>query len=231
MGGQKGCKMFGTIKSYLTIISLVIAVLSSGYGIFMKIRADILKEERNNAYDELEVKTTEVTKYKNELGQEVTRTIEYSKKLSELKDSKDSIEQRLYQTISASNLKEKQLQKALAIELTSTNSKGYDSVALMEINDIVVESASFKMEELEPIRYGEIRYFDDGFLKAVSYPDSLSYTYSENINIITAKRMIDRKFFLWKWIGWQKMIDRDLVEIVSDNPNSSINGRMIKIKN
>lgn len=218
--------MLKRLNKYLTIISLLIAVLTSGYGFFMKVRADVLRDERNNAYDELEVKTTEVIKYQNKLGQEVTKTIEYTKKLSQLEQSKDSVELRLYETISASMLKEKQLEKAFAITYEASNKMKYDSI--VRIENYVLKSSPVK---IEPIKYNKIRYFDDGYLQATCYPDSLEYTYRENIDVITAKRLIERKFFLWKWIGWKKMVDRDLVEIVSDNPNSSINGRMIRIEN
>ena len=223
--------MLSNIKTYLTIISILIAVLTSGYSFFMKVHSDMLKDERNNAYDELEVKTQETIKYKNKINQEVTRVIEYKKTLEQLRNSNDSIEKRLYETISASNLKDKQLKKAIQIEIEASNKSTYDSVVMMEKTSTV--NAAYKMQpvDIAPIKYNEIRYFDDGFLNAVSYPDSLVYTYKEDISVVTAKRLIERKFFLWRWFGWKKMVDRDLLEIVSSNPKSTLNGRMVKIDN
>jgi len=178
-----------------------------------KYRNDLLR-------DEITVKTTETIKYQNKLGQEVTKVIEYVQTIDQLECSKDSLEQVVYKTIKASKLKERQLNDAYVIELKSTNSKVFDSVRY------VYDTMNY-VKSKEAV---EVKFFNDGFLEANIYDNRIDYNYNEQIVLLDAKRALDRKFFLWRWIGWKKIVDRDVVEIVSNNPNSKLNGRKIKIQ-
>lgn len=220
------------IKTYLIIISTVIAILAGGYGFFMKIRNDVLEMERDNARDELTVKTTETIRYKNELGQEVIKVLEYEVVINDLECSQDSLEREIYRTIQASKLKERQLTEAISVNIESKNKGVYDSVRyIFDTTIMALDGAREQLAELESKSTKEVRYFNDGFLALISYPDSLNYTYTENITLLKAHRLVDRKFFFWKWIGWKKMIDRDFIEIKSNNPNSQLDGRIIKLNN
>lgn len=221
--------ILGKLKTYLTIAATIIALLSGAYGLFMKVRADHLENERDNALAELTVKTTEVIQYENDLGQMVTKTYEYEKYIGDLEFSNDSIERKLFQTIKASELKERQLKSAMQVQIEASNSGSYDSVVSVALESKQIDFTE-EMTKMESIKYSEIRYFNDGFLNAISYPDTLTYTYNEEITILSAARLVKRDFFLWRWVGWKKKIDMDLIEIVSNNPNSKLNGRIIKIR-
>lgn len=213
--------VLGKIKNVLTVVSIIIAILASGYGLFSKVRADRMQAQRDNAIDELHVKTTEVVTYQNELGQTVTKTLEYARYLDDLRFSNDSLERKIYTTIEASQLKQRQLKEAYAVNMKTTG--GGFFAQIMQVPVIVPGDTTSVIDSMQ------VKYFSDGYLNAIVYADSLTYTYDDTIILIKAARMEDRKFFLWKWIGWKKKIDRDMVEIVANNHNSKINGRMIKL--
>ena len=128
------------------------------------------------------------------------------------------MERKIYKTVEASKLKQRQLKEAYAVSLKATGGGQFNSQKLepVQMSSVAPDSAL-------------VKHFYDGYLDATVYEDSLSYTYDDSIVLIKAERMEDRKFFLWKWVGWKKKINRDMVEIVAANPNSKINGRMIKL--
>lgn len=212
--------MFSTIKSYITVASLIIAILASCFGGYMSWHSSKLKEQRDNANDELRVKTTLVTKYKNDLGQEVTKTIEYKKTVDELRISNDSTEKELYKVIAASKSREKDIEEAYVINVSTKGGGGF-------IHTTAVDS----MVKVSTIPCKEVRLFDDGFMKIIVTPDSLTYENMEAITLLKSPRRIERKFVVWRWFGWKKTIDRNMVEVVSNNPHSSIDGvYMVKTK-
>lgn len=195
-----------------------LALLSGLFMVATMMIAERLKEAKEvqaQLRDEISVKTTETIKYKNKLGQEVTKQIEYVTTIQQLECSQDSLEQVVYKTIKASDLKLRQLKKAYVLSMNANNSGKYDSVRY--VHDTIIDTVY------------KVKYFNDGFLNAVIYPDSLTYSYNEQIVLLEAKQRVKRKFFLWKWIGWERIIDRNMMEISSNNPHSKLNGRMIKI--
>ena len=211
--------VFGKVKSVLLIISTLIAVLSGGYGFFMKVKNDRLANERNNLEDRLTVMTTENITYENELGQTVTKTLVYERYIEDLEHSNDSLERSIYKTIAASNLKAKNIKEATVVTISSNGGGVFDSVTT---EPVVMSSGS--------IDSVMVKHFNDGYLDATIYEDSLSYTYNDSITLLKAPRMVDRKFFLWRLVGWKKKTDRDMVEVVSANPNSELNGRVIQLQ-
>lgn len=175
-----------------------------------------LQLKNDNLEDEILVKTTQVIRYKNDLGQEVTKTIEYRKTVKQLINSKDSMEYKLGVTIKASKMKEKQLKTAL---IASYRTEGGGNYTEEEKDDSNMIYPSNSAPQNQISTYFP-KHFNDGYLRADIYKDSLSYIYSDDITVLSGSRMVDRKFILWKTIGWQKMIDRDMVEVTSSNPNA-----------
>ena len=211
--------LLGKVKNYLTLASLFIAVLAGGYGFISKVRADRAEAEANNYRAELLVKTTEVVTYQNKLGQTVTKTYEYERDIADLEHSKDSLEQSLYRTIKASKVKANKVTEATIVSIESKGGGTFDSV---RTEPVVMSTGS--------VDSVVVKHFNDGYLDATIYEDSLSYTYNDSITLLKSPMMVDRKFFLWRLIGWQKKTDRDMVEIVSANPNSELNGRVIQLQ-
>jgi hypothetical protein len=209
--------MISRIKNWITLISIVIAILASIFGMYSMHLANKREIERDNSRDELAVKTTEVTTYINANGQLVTKTIEYEKTVEELKNSTDSIEKLLYAAYKASDLKKKQIDRLLSIQSHSSGGGVYTRIDTIRVSDSI---------EYIPI----IKHFNDGFLDLVVYEDSINYNYTENFIILSATRLEERDFFLWKWIGWKKKIDKNLIQVSSSNPNSTFKTRTIKIE-
>lgn len=210
--------MFSKIKSWLTIASLIVAVLAGSFGLIE--RAQKIKERKradNNA-DIITVQTTEVTKYKNKLGQEVTKTIQYERVIQDLGTSYDSLERDLAKTIEASKLREKDIKEAYVVALNTTTSGRYDSI----VRDT--------LQTVSSIPCNDIRYFDNGFYDIVSYPDSMTIVNNEIITVLKAARRVPRKIQPLRWAGWEwkKKIDKNVIELQSNNPNSNLNGRFIK---
>lgn len=213
--------MISKFKTYLTLFSLVLALSAGGYGFYSKVRADRLQNERDNAVDELTVKTEEVITYQNKLDKTVTKTIEYKKSLDLLKISKDSIEKQLYKTAKASNLKSKQITSLTKIIAHGNNTGKFDSV-IVNIDSIFNTGI--------PIQETITKYYNDGFLDVVCTDTSFSYSVNLELDIIDASQLVERTFFLWKWIGWKKLSGKGLVEVTSNIPNSKMLIRKIKTK-
>ena len=209
------------LKNWLTIISLLLVITT---GVRSVIVEGKLQLKNDNLSDEILVKTTQVVKYKNKLGQEVTKTIEYKKTVTQLVNSNDSLEHQLGVTIQASNMKEKQLKSALVANYNAQGSGGY-SVLIPKTIDMGEGGSDVTKNSLNPNEnlYNHLfpLYYTDGYLKAMIYQDSLSYTYHDDFTVLSGYRMIDRNFILWKTIGWKKMIDRDMVEVTTTNPKAS----------
>jgi len=211
------------IKSFVTMASLVLALLAGFFGLFSKIHADKMQNERDAALDELKVKTTESYTYRNELGQTVTQTIEYQKKISDLRNSNDKLEKKIYNQIKASQLKKKQLKSVVLVASESSGGGVFDSVQTILQQD--KETAALD----SVYHYNTIKFFNDGFLDLKVYEDSLLYSYRDSITIATAAQRVARKFFLWRWLGLKKLIDKDIVEVTFDNPVTINKIRYIKI--
>lgn len=218
--------MLSKIKSYLTLIAIIIAILSGVWGIYSSRQATKYKIARDNAQDELTVKTSEVIKYENELGQTVTKTIEYERYISDLEFSNDSLERDLYRTIKASKIREKNLVEAYTVSVSNKSMVEYDSVSYL-----TNASSEGSIQPVDTIPCNEVRYYNDGFTKVISYPDSMLIEDHEKLTILKGSREVDRKFVVWRWIGWKKTIDRNMVEVISSDPKSNIDGiYMIKLK-
>jgi hypothetical protein len=152
--------------------------------------------------------------YKNANGQMATQILEYQKNISDLGksysdmvDQVDSVEMKIKKVIEASKLRERQIEEALYIAM---NSKG---------SGVVYTDPETS-----------IKIIDDGFLNCTINDTNYTYSYQEEIFILDASVMRDRKFFLWRWIGWKKLTDKGMVEIVTTNPNNKIKSRKVKLR-
>jgi hypothetical protein len=204
------------LKQFLRILVLIAILVLTAIILHLKNTNKVLKEDLFNTQTELEVKTGENIITSNKLNQDVTTTYVYEKTIDGLKHSTDSIERSMYKQIKASNLKIKQLNDIISIYSTASGGGVFDSTVII-IHDTITIGKT-------------IKYFDDGYLSLEVYEDSISYKYNSNYTIIGASHMTERNFFLWRWIGWLKEIDKDLVEIVSSNPNEKFLIRKVKIK-
>lgn len=213
--------VLGKVKTILVIVSALTSITLGGYGFIMKKQNDKLNVENRNLQDYNTILTTENVTYKNAAGQTVTKTIQYQRDVSDLRHSKDSMEIQIYRVIEASRLKEKQLRDAYAINITAVGGGALGEEFMVEVDN---PDSSLLIPDSIPVRP-----FDDGFLSVLIYPDSLTYTYEENLTLLKAERWDDRKFFLWRWINWKKKTNRDLVEVVSSNPNATQKVRFIKL--
>jgi len=208
------------LKTYITIASLIVALLSGLYGFYSSVRADIQKRRADNLQDELTVKTTEVMTYQNAAGQTVTRTIEYEKTIKQLKNSKDTIEQELYKAYKASNLKDKQIKALTKIIVDGQGGGSYADIDTLWITDTIYK--------------GTIKKYRDNFIEIYCYEDSLDYKTHLELDVLEAGRLVPRKFQPFRWLNhkWelQKLTDKGLVEITTNIPNSKVFVRKIKAK-
>ena len=202
-------------KNGLIVAALITALL--GFGVAMAKNKQMKKaiEERESLRAEMLTKTGQVETYKNKIGQTVTKLLEYEKHISELEFSNDSLEIKVYKTANASKVKKKDIREAFVVYMQAANS------GPVRIDTVFIDS----------LRIDTIyKTFNDGFLNA-SFNDSiLKYTYDEKLVLLKSIRKVKRNFFLWRWVGWKKKINKNLVEISSDNPNSKLNGRVIKLE-
>jgi hypothetical protein len=210
--------MISKIKNYILLFLLIITLISGGFGFYFYKHSKNMERQRDNANDRMDVLLNDVTTYKNKNGELVMKTLEYERYVGDLENSNDSLERTIYKTIQASNIREKNLKEAYAILLSSHNGGlvHRDTTVIHDtINNTVITNSTLT--------------YDDNFLKLTIINDSLDYTYNELITLLKASRRVDRKFIIWRWINWKKTIDRNMVEIKSNNPNSSFDGRIIKI--
>ena len=207
--------IFSKLKTYIIYILLILIIISSGSLLFYKHKAKQYKHERDNVKDELVVKTKENKTYKNKLGQIVTKTINYEKTIKELSLSNDSIELKMAKVIQASDLKVKQIKKATSIIINSHTSILRDTL-YVPISDTIYNV-------IFPLHY------KNKWEDALAYKDSLVSTTYRNIIVLDARRRVPRKFWLWRKLGFKKIINKGMVEVVSDNPTDSIKLRTINI--
>ena len=210
--------MINKIKIYISIGLVAIFLMILGYGIHLYKQNKKLEKEILNIENELEVKTNMSNVYINSLGQYSTQIKSYNKSLKELKHSKDSIEKVIYKQLKASNVKLKKAKEALFIATTTTGTANIDTVYKVE-----VKTDTF-------IEYMTIAHYSDEWLEAIVYPDSLWYSIDDSLVAAKYPIMIDRNFFLWKWINWKKESDNLFIEITSLNPSSKVKGYLIKIE-
>ena len=204
-------------RNWLKIVIVLLIISSLGYGYTMRKKAIKAEAERESLRAEMLTKTGQVETYKNEIGQTVTKLLEYEKHISELEFSNDSLEVEVYKTASAAQVKKKDIREAMVVYMKSANSGKVEKDTIFVYNDSLSVDTIYKT-------------FNDGFLNA-SFNDSvLKYTYDEKIVLLKSIRKVKRNFFLWRWVGWKKKINKNLVEISSDNPNSKLNGRVIKLE-
>lgn len=173
------------------------------------------KLKMHDAFAEMQVKTGQAEQYRNDLDQKVLVINGYEKHFKELQFSKDSLEVALYKAIEASRLKPKEVREAIVVYVDAEGS------GAIQLDTVFIDSS-----RIDTI----YKTFEDGFLTASFSDDSLFYSYDEEIILLKAKREVERNFFLWRWIGWKKKINRDLIEISSNNPNSKLDGRLIKLE-
>lgn len=206
-----------TLNRLLTIVSIA----SIGFGMFKGCQEEKERIARLNAEDELLAKISEVTTYKDELGRTVTKTIEYSKTIKQLEQSNDSIEIRLANSLKALDIKESQINSMMTIDVESSSKGLLEQVSQLEWSG---DSINSKQDSIPVLKW------DDGFTEVVIKGDSIRKTCKHELDVFDAKRKVDRNFFLWRWIGWKKVVDRDMVQIVSTNPDDKIKARTVRIK-
>ncbi len=223
--------MIGKIKTYAIILLTIVSIITGVFALVEKAAKLKAINRADNAEIELSVKTTEVITYQNKLGQTVTKTLQYERVISDLEFSNDSLERNLYRTVRASALKTKQIKEAYVVSLKAIGGGTYDSVVVQTVSE--VQSDANPYGELYVVPVPTIKYFNDNYADIVIYEDSIKYTYDDDIVLIKAKRKVPRRMQPFKWAGWEwtKTIDKDMVEITSNNPRAKYNGRMIKLIN
>lgn len=204
-------------KNVFKVVLIVLIILLAGFAWQMRKKALDAENRRDGAIAEMQTKTGQIKVYENERGHWVTQLLQYEKYIGDLEHSFDSLEVELHRTIKASQTKEKRIREATVIYMRAENS------GPILTDSLTLDSSVVVVEEIG-------RVYNDGFLNALIFSDSLFYQYDERIVLIKAQREVDRKFFLWRWFKWKKKINRDLIEISSSNPNSKINGRFIKLE-
>lgn len=211
--------MLNKLKTYLTLASLLFALLSGIYGIYKDALADREKLRADNLQDELVVKTTENISYEDELGRTHTITIEYEKTIEQMKNSIDSVEIALYNSYKSSKLKDKQINSMTAIIATGYQTSNYTSIDTV-YNDTVY--------------LGTIKKYEDDFINIVCTEDSITYIPTVKIDVFKSFRLIPRKIQPFKWLNskWEltKLSDKEQVEIITNIPNSKVLVRQLKIK-
>ena len=191
---------------FLTIIMILLIIFVAS----LVKKTVSLSREKANLEIELDVKSQEQTRVVNSNGELLFSVNEYQKDIESLKKSKDSIEQKLYQEIEKLELKEKQVNKLIYIYKQASNTIVGDVIR----DTIYLDSI---------IRISNHISFDDGFLKAQLSNDTvLKYQYSEELFLFDLKRKVQRKFVVWRWLGWKKIIDKNKYEVRSSNPNAEI---------
>ncbi len=169
-----------------------------------------LEKDKANLIIEIDVKSEAQTKLLNIEGELVIVVNEYEKDMEALKTSKDSIEQKLYHEIEKLELKEKEVNSLKYIYNQASN----------VIAGIIIQDTIYKDSI---VRIKTSIDFNDGFLHAVLSNDTmLKYQYSEELYMLNVKRKVNRKFFVWRWIGWKKILDKNKFEVRSSNPNAEI---------
>lgn len=212
--------MFKIIKKYIVTGSIIIFILTLLWASLLYNQLQTAKSERDRITNELEVKTSDVVRYKNKTDQVVTQVNEYVKTLDELKNSTDSIENALWKRLQASNLENRQLKAAISVVIKSKVVIEKDTTYVIETVQILADF---------PIAY------NNKFTKALCYPDSLKLTTYRSIDLFDASRKVPRKLQPFKWMNknWElnKLVDEGMVEIVSSNPNDVIDVTKVKILN
>lgn len=165
---------------------------------------------------ELQVKTTEVTKFKDKEGNWVYRTQEYTKTITELREkiAVDSIELKMYEQAKNNNLKDKQI-----IDMKYIMANFADTLESVFRDTII---------QMQTKSFDKIAEFDNGYLHADlcydSNSDTITMTYRHNFELYITDSWYrpKSKFFLWRWLGIsfkQKMVQSDYK--ISD-PNSEV---------
>lgn len=207
----------GKVKTVLIILSTVIAIFSSGYGFYMKVKYEKENREKENLETRNTVLTTENITYLNELGQTVSTTRQYEVTIEQLSQSNDSLEQAIYKKIKASDNKPKNVKEATVVEM-SVKSSG------MVTHDTIFIHDTLATDTVPIIKY------DDGYLDFTITNDTVDYTYDDTFYAFKVNELAPRKFFLWKILGLKKKTGRNKVEIVMENPNAKTKVRTIEIR-
>lgn len=208
--------MFSKIKTYIIYILAILLLLIGSYALIQKHKAAKLKAQKENLQTELQVKTKGISTYKNKLNQVVTETLEYKKSIDELRISKDSIEKSLYNVYKASNLKDRQIKSLTKIIANGGNS------GVLQVDTIRSDTVYLNV----------VKTFSDSLISIICKNDSVSYDINLKVDILTAARLIPRKFQPFKWINknWtlKKKINKNKVQVLTNVPNSKVIIRQIK---
>jgi len=208
----------GKVKTVLIIVSTIIAIFASVYGVIFKMKYDKAEYARLNLELRNTVLTTENITYQNDLGQTVTVTTQYERTIDELAASNDSLEKALYIKLTSSNIKMKDAKEATMVEVKVKGS------------GIVDRDTIFVHDTLETDTIPVIEY-SDGYLDLSIVGDTINYTYDDSITIFKSNERVPREFFLWKLLGLKKRTGKNRVEVVMENPNSKTKVRTIEIRN
>jgi len=193
--------LFKLLKAAWPILAVVISLILFKQNMTLRELNEQLKDTANVLRHENET-------YKNELGQNVTVVNEYVAQISDLEHSMDSLEQEVFKAVHSSKLKPKEIKEVIVIKTETVNIGRLDTFYIDSIPTLI---------------------FDDGYLHAEITKDSFRYQYTESITILRAARKVPRTFFLWKWLGFKKKIDRDLIEIVTANSHTKVKSKFVKL--
>jgi predicted nuclease with TOPRIM domain len=193
--------LFKLLKAAWPILAVVISLILFKQNMNLRELNEQLKDTANVLRHDNET-------YKNELGQNVTVVNEYVAQISDLEHSMDSLEQEVFKAVHSSKLKPKEIKEVIVIKTETVNIGRLDTFYIDSIPTLI---------------------FDDGYLHAEITKDSFRYQYTESITILRAARKVPRTFFLWKWLGFKKKIDRDLIEIVTANSHTKVKSKFVKL--
>ena len=194
------------------MVVLIISLIGTSY--YYHNQSEISKTEIRSLGRELSTKTNDVKRYKDKDSINVVAIQKYTSTIDKLKVSNDSIEKKLYKKSKASDLEVKQLQEALYAQV-HTESSGDTSTMVIYKTDTINSIDSLKI--------------NDGFLELIATTTDYHYTYDIEIYGIKAVELVDRNFFLWRWLKWKKLSYDEFIELSTNNPDSKINGMLIKL--
>jgi len=211
------------LKQIKIILSMLLIIST----IYLAIRNQKLKEQKEKAEAEISIKTTEIIQYKDEIGRTITKTLEYSKTIEQLKFSKDSIEKRIYTELKRSDIKNKQITSLMYGYLESKNTiKGIYKDSLLLLKN---KKDTIFLER----KLSKIIKFDYPFINATVILDSvpkMTYSKKEEIYGVTTSERPVSKFFIFRFLGIKLGKKQSYIQVKSTDPNTNITIRKIDIQ-
>lgn len=211
-------------------IAIVIAILLIGYGWYMTKKYNAAKDLIRDKDNYISALVECVQQIKDENGEYVGRIQQYDRTVKDLKNSKDSIERKLYEYAKSLAIKDKKIMELTAALISGGGTMtgdyyGYDTIIYIQY-------------ELEPetLHIERKATFKDDYLQADIYipktGDKAVMSYKNTVKLLINKhwQRERKKFFLWRWLGFGRK--EIFVDIKSENPlDSIIDIRSINLNN